>query len=52
MISHIHHNLNVNEDFVMLFTSKFMTCFFDNSFTCFQFHFGGEIPINCLFKGK
>ena len=27
MVSHIHYNLSANEDFVMLFTSKFIICF-------------------------
>ena len=30
MVSHIHYNLNANsEDFVIFFTSKFITCFID-----------------------
>ena len=27
MVSHIHYNLNANEDFVIPFTSKFITCY-------------------------
>ena len=45
MVSHKHYNLNANEDFVITFTSKFITCF--------RFQLGNKILVNCLFtKGK
>ena len=33
MVSHKNYNLNVNEDFVILLTSKLITCFIEG-FTC------------------
>lgn len=56
MISCIHYNLNAIEDFVILFTSKFIICFIDidlHVFSClnfkidfvsfhWQFHFRNE----------
>ena len=30
MVSHIHYNLNAHEDFVISFTSKFITSFIDS----------------------
>ena len=53
MVSHIHYNLNANEDFVISFISKFITCFIDIQLHVFGFNLGMKIPINCLFtKGK
>ena len=53
MVSHIHQNLNANENFVISFTSKFITCFIDIHLHAFGFHFEDEILINYLFnEGK
>ena len=43
MINHKNYNLNVNENFVTFFISKF------NYILLEWFHFHNEIPINCLF---
>ena len=29
MVSHIHYNLNPNKDFIVVFTSNFITCFIE-----------------------
>ena len=42
MVHYIHYSLNANKDFIISFTSEFITCFW--------LHFKIEIPINCLFK--
>ena len=37
MVSHIHYNLNANEDFVVFFTSKFIECLIDIHLHAFGF---------------
>lgn len=49
----IHHNLNAYEDFLIFCYFQVHYMFYWISFTCFWFHSGTEIPIDCLVtKGK
>ena len=54
MGSHIYDNLNANENFVIFIIYLWVHYkLYWHSFTYFRFHFGNEIPVNCLFtKGK
>ena len=40
MVIHIHYNLNVNDDFAISFTSKFITCLNDIHLHAFGFTLG------------
>ena len=42
MVSHIHYNLNANENFVVFFTSVYITCFVDIHLHAFGFTSGME----------
>ena len=53
MVRHIHYNLNVDEDFLTVFTSKFITCFIDIHLQAFGFTSGMKSQsIALLLKGK
>ena len=53
MMSHIHYNLNVDEDFLIVFTSKFITCFIDIHLHASGFTSGMKSQsIAYLLKGK
>ena len=53
MVSHIHYNFNANKEFLIYFTSKFITSFIDIHVHAFGFTSGMKsLSIVCLLRGS
>ena len=52
MVSHIHNNLNANEDFVLSLTSRFITCFIDIHLYPSGFNSGMKFLSIAYYQGK
>jgi hypothetical protein len=52
MVSHIHYDLNANEDLVKFVTSRLITCFIDIHLDAFGFTLGIETNQLLIYEGE